>query len=79
MCKGTPANCTALMEYVTQRNGLRLYKYSKIQAHGELCDNTYANAHLEFMFFVFKDGEFYMPVTKENIESVLPFFGIKAI
>jgi hypothetical protein len=79
LCKGAPANCTALMEYVTQRNGLRLYKYSKIQAHGELCDNNYESAHLEFVFFVFKDGEFYMPVTKENIESVLPFFGIKAI
>ncbi len=78
-CKGAPANCSALMEYVTSRNGFRLYKYSKVQAHGELCDNTYEKAHLEYEFFIFKEGKFYLPVTPENIESVLPFFGIKVI
>lgn len=79
MCKDAPANCTALMEYITSRNGFRLYKYCKVQEHGELCNNTYEKAHLEFMFFVFKDGKFYLPVTQENAESILPFFGIKTL
>jgi hypothetical protein len=79
MCKDAPANCTALMEYITSRNGLRLYKYCKVQEHGDLSNNTYEKAHLEYMFFVFKDGKFYLPVTAENAESILPFFGIKTI
>jgi len=79
MCKNAPANCTALMEYITSRNGLRLYKYCKTGACGDLLDNTYEKAHLQFEFFVFKDGKFYLPVTKENIESILPYFGIKVM
>jgi hypothetical protein len=79
MCKDAPANCTALMEYITSRNGFRLYKYCKVQEHGDLSNNTYEKAHLEYMFFVFKDGKFYLPVTAENAESILPFFGIKTI
>ena len=79
MCKDAPANCMALMEYITSRNGLRLYKYCKVQEHGDLIDNTYQAAHLEYMFFVFKDGKFYLPVTSDNAESILPFFGIKVI
>jgi hypothetical protein len=79
MCKGAPENCTELMEYVTSRNGFRLYKYSTVQEHGELYDNTYKKAHQEFELFVFKDGKFCLQVTKENIESVLPFFGIQVI
>ena len=77
MCPGAPANCTALMEYVTSRNGLRLYKYCKVQEHGDLCNNTYKNAHLELEFFVFKDGKFYLPVNQTNAEAILPFFGIQ--
>lgn len=79
MCKGAPANCTALMEYVTSRNGFRLYKFCKTQGHGEICDGNYEKAHLEYVFFVFKDGKFYLPVTNDNMESILPFFGIKTI
>jgi hypothetical protein len=79
MCKDAPENCTALMEYVTSRNGFRLYKYCKIGSCGDLMDNTYEKAHLQYTFFIFKDGKFYLPVTKENAESILPFFGIKTI
>ena len=79
MCKDAPANCTALMEYITSRNGLRLYKFCKTGSCGDLLDNTYEKAHLQYTFFVFKDGKFYLPVTKENAESILPFFGLKLI
>lgn len=79
VCKNAPANCTALMEYVSSRNGFRLYKYCKSGSCGELIDNTYESGKLHTMFFVFKDGKFFIPVTKENVESVLPFFGVKVI
>jgi len=69
MCEGAPENCTAMMEYITSRNGFRLYKYCKMKSHG----NT------EFTFFIFKDGKYHLSVTRENAESVLPFFGIEVI
>jgi hypothetical protein len=78
-CKGAPANCTALMEYITQRNGFRLYKYCKVQENGDIYNCTYQNAHKEVEYFVFKNGKFYLHVNQDNVESVLPFFGIKTI
>ena len=58
---------------------LQRHKNTKNKNFNELSDNTYETAHLENVFFVFKDGKYFIPVTKENAESVLPFFGIKAI
>ena len=79
VCEGAPANCTALMEYITSRNGLRLYKYCKIVECGDLVNNTYEKPHLESVFFVFQDGEFYLKVDQKNAPTVLPFFGIKVL
>jgi hypothetical protein len=78
-CKWAPANCTAMMEYITSRSGLRLYKYCKLQEHGDLYNCNYHKAHMEFEYFVFKDGKFYLHVTPDNAESILPFFGVKTI
>lgn len=74
VCKGAPANCTALMEYITSRNGYRLYKHCEVRE----CSDIFAsrNAHQQFELYVFKDGKLYLPVTKEIAASVLPFFGI---
>lgn len=79
MCEGAPANCTALMEYVTSRNGLRLYKYCKYGECGDLLNNTYKKAHLQVTYFVFQDGKFYLHVDKKNAPTVLPFFGIPVV
>jgi hypothetical protein len=79
MCENAKPGCTALMEYLTSRNGLRLYKYCQ---YGEFCDpagNNYSKAHARYLFSVFKDGEFYMKVDQRNAASVLPFFGIEVI
>jgi len=77
MCPDAPANCTALMQYVTSRNGFRLYKYCKTGECGDLWSNTYKKAHNQLAFFVYKDGRFYLPVNQENASSVLPFFGVE--
>jgi hypothetical protein len=79
MCKGAPANCTALMQYITTRNGFRLYKLCEYNECGDLWDNTYKKAHLQVEYYVFKDGKFHLQVTKDNAGSVLQFFNIPVI
>jgi hypothetical protein len=76
-CNGVETNCTAMMEYITSRNGFRLYKHCECGEQGDLWDNTYKKAHMQFEFYVYKDGKFYLPVNQENATSVLPFFGIE--
>jgi hypothetical protein len=79
ICNGTPTKCTALMEYITSRNGFRLYKHCEYGECGNLWDNTYKKTHLQVEYYVYKDGKFYLPVNKENAASILPFFGIEVI
>ncbi|MBK6965318.1 MAG: hypothetical protein IPH20_15640 [Bacteroidales bacterium] len=77
--EGAPANSTALMEYITTRNGLRLYRYCKYGECGDIYNSTYKKAHPQFIFFVFQDGKFYLEVNQKNAATVLPFFGIQTI
>jgi hypothetical protein len=79
ICEGAPANCTALMEYITSRNGFRLYKLCEYNECGDLWDNNYKKSHLQVEYFVFKDGKFHLQVTKANAASVLQFFNIPVI
>jgi len=58
----------AMMEYVTQRNGLNLYRRCCLDEKKEKYD-----------FYVFKNGEFYLKVDQENAKTTLPFFGIKLV
>ena len=79
MCENAKPGCTALMEYVTSRSGLRLYKYCQ---YGECCDpasNKYGKVQARYLYTVFKDGEFYLRVDQKNAASVLPFFGIEVL
>ena len=75
--EGAAQGKTALMEYITSRNGLRLYKYCEYGECGDLLRCNYKPAHLQVVYYVFKDGEFYLLVDCKNAASVLPFFGIK--
>jgi len=79
MCKDAKPNCTALMEYITARNGFRLYKMCEYNECGSVWDNSYKKAHQQVEYFVFKDGKFQLHVTKENVESVMQFFNIPVI
>ena len=60
--------CYSMMEYVTCRSGLRLYRYT-----------CYDNNDFNCNYFVFKDGKYYLRIDRRNALSVLPFFGIKHI
>ena len=77
--EGAVRGKTALMEYITSRNGLRLYKYCEYGECGDLLKCNYQPAHLQTVYYVFKDGAFYLLVDCKNAGTVLPFFGIKAI
>ena len=72
-CKGKTKG-TALMEFVTQRNDLRLYKY-----HSDDCSlgcTFYDKSNQETMYFLYKEGKLYLRVTKENAQTVFAFFHI---
>lgn len=70
---------TSMMEYVTSRNGLRLYKYCEYGECGDFIHCNYKGPHLQTVYFVYKDGEFYLEVNRENGATVLPFFGIDVL
>jgi len=68
ICKTSDTLCFAMMEYVTQKSGLNLYRYA-----------NYEDGEARFEFFVFKNGEFYLRIDQENVKTTLPFFGIKVV
>ena len=61
-------HCYSMMQYITQRSGLNLYRY-----------NCYDGNDIKSCYFVFKDGKFYLRIDQRNALTVLPFFGIKNI
>ncbi len=58
----------AMMEYVTSRSGLRLYRYS---SHDQKTP--------QHSYFVYKNGKLHLRITQENALSTLPFFGVKVL
>jgi len=76
---GVETDRTALMEYITSRNGLRLYRYCEYGECGEIANSTYKPAHLQFEYYVFQDGKFYLQVDQKNARTVLPFFGVEVL
>jgi hypothetical protein len=69
VCDKNDTICHALMEYITSRSGLKLYRYC-----------CYSGCESKYCYFVFKDGKFFLRVNDPYIaQAVLPFFGIKVI
>lgn len=67
---------TALMELITQHNGLRLYKfhsgYEETPANCRFNDKS----NSECIYFVYKDNQLYLHVNHENASTVFPFFHV---
>jgi len=84
LCERLPLIChdgkykgSALMEFVVQHNGLRLYKfYCCNQNEREGC-RFYDKKQNEAMFFIFKDNELYLRINEKNAGTVFDFFGVK--
>ena len=68
VCERYDTLCYAMLEYVTSRSGLKLYKYCCVAGRDE-----------KYGYFVFKDNKFYLRVDQNNAVAILPFFGIELI
>ncbi len=74
MCCNGKVKCTALLELVSHRNGLRLYKYHTEDARLGCCFQDQANHGM--VLLVYKRGKLHLRVDKENMETVLAFFRV---
>lgn len=76
ICEGRKVTCHALMEFITEKDGLRLYRHTGYGEYYDLANAVIEKAHPENTYFIFRDGIYHLKVDATNAESVLPFFGI---
>lgn len=77
VCTNGKEKGEALLELVGYRNGLSLYRCARPDdSLGCLFEDISGNAGI---YFVYKDGEYYLNVDEENAWTVFPFFGIKPL
>jgi hypothetical protein len=76
ICKTGKTRGTALMEFVSQRNGLRLYKYCAKCEDDALGCRFFDESQNETIYLVYKDGELYLRIDKINGPTVFPFFRV---
>lgn len=68
VCENYDTTCYAMMQYVTSKSGLNLYRYC-----------CYEGRDAKFVFYVYKEGKFHLRVDQKNAATVLPFFGLKVV
>lgn len=68
VCENNDTTCYAMMEYITTKSGLNLYRYECNKEKTPRC-----------VFYVFKGGKYHLQVDQKNARTVLPFFGIKVV
>lgn len=74
ICCNGKMKCTALLELVAHRNGLRLYKcHTSDTTLG--CPFLDKNSE-ESVFLVYKEGNLHLRIDNENAETVLAFFHV---
>jgi hypothetical protein len=76
VCNNREVKGEAMMEFVTSRSGLRLYKYTCINENCGASSGDFTKSEERTCYFVFKDGDFYLKIDENNAQSSLPFFGI---
>lgn len=70
--------CSALLELVSIRNGLKLFKlnaYSGDSPHQRCCFSNGSSNHAKY--FVYKDGKLHLRVDGVNAPTVFGFFHVK--
>ncbi len=65
ICESNDILCYGMMEYITTKSGLRLYRY-----------DFFNGMDTKPYYFIFRDGKFYLRIDSKNAKTVLPFFGI---
>jgi hypothetical protein len=76
ICKNGETKCTALLELVSMRNGLQLFKYRPGHENENLGCCFFDSENEESMYFIYKNEKLYLRVDKENAETVFNFFRI---
>lgn len=77
VCENNVVACLALMEFVTSRSGLRLYRYTSVYEENDPAMNKFESAKPHYDYYVFKDGEFYLRIDQKSAPTALPFFGVE--
>jgi hypothetical protein len=67
---------TAMMEFVCQKNDLRLYKYTCVKGYCDFSNGIVDERQSRDFYFVFRDGKFHLLIDANNAEAILPYFGI---
>jgi|APDOM4702015023_1054809.scaffolds.fasta_scaffold84868_1 hypothetical protein len=65
ICENNDTLCFALMEYITSRSGLKLYRYC-----------CYETNEPRYGYYVFNNGRLYLRIDPKNALTALPFFGV---
>jgi hypothetical protein len=78
-CPDGRVKCTALLELVSFRNGLKLYKLCSYKNNKNLGCYFFDETNRESMYFVYKDGKLHLRVNEKNAETVFDFFHVKFI
>jgi len=77
ICVDGKSKGTALMEFVVQHNGLRLYKLHTASPETPANCRFIDKSNTECVYFVYKEGQLYLHVSQKNAETVFPFFHVK--
>jgi hypothetical protein len=77
VCENGKTIGNVMMEFIAQRNGLRLYKYCTYCEKSDPACHLYDKSHLETVFFVYKEGKLYLRIDGKNADTALPFFGVE--
>lgn len=76
VCKNGETKCTALLELVSMRNGLQLFKYRSGHENNSLGCCFFDASNDEAMYFIYQHGELYLRVDRENADTVFNFFKV---
>jgi hypothetical protein len=77
ICVDGKSKGTALMELITQHNGLRLYKYHPENIEAPQNCRFMDKSKQECVYFVYKDGQLYLHVNQKNASTVFPYFHVE--
>jgi hypothetical protein len=68
---------STMMEFITSRNGLKLYRYVEYTDLVDLVTPVFSKASSGYEYYVYKDGQPYLKLDQKSAPSVLSFFGIE--
>jgi hypothetical protein len=72
----TTGNST-IMEFITSRSGLKLYRFVEYSDIIDLVTPAFSKNSNGYEYYVYKDGQPYLKLDQHTAPSILSFFGIE--